>query len=120
MDVGEERDPVDRFERALKVWAERPPRVSPEEASRRVLEAARRRRRRSLTRRALLAAVAALAVIAIPGILRERPRPEATPAAAAALEPRPLGANEALIWLDAQTPLYMTFEAPPVPRGGVR
>jgi ferric-dicitrate binding protein FerR (iron transport regulator) len=119
MDVGEERDPVDRFERALKVWAERPPRVSPEEASRRVLEAARRRRRRNLTRRALLAAAAVLAVVAIPGI-RHRHVPETTPTATAPQEPRPLGAGEVLIWLDAETPLYMTFEAPPVPRGGVK
>jgi hypothetical protein len=119
MDVGEDRDPVDRFEQDLKRWAERPPRVSPEEASRRVLEATRRRRRRTLTRRALLAAAAVLALVAIPGVRRERPAPQATPTAAVPLEPRPLGAGEALIWLDADTPLYMTFEAPPVPRGGV-
>jgi ferric-dicitrate binding protein FerR (iron transport regulator) len=118
MDVGEDRDPVDRFERDLKAWAERPPRVSPEQAGRRVIEAARRRRRRGLTRRVLLAAAAVLAVALILDIHRDGPVPEESPTAAA-LEPRPLGAGEVLIWLDAETPLYMTFEAPPAPRGGL-
>jgi len=118
MAVEEDRDPVDRFERAWRAWVERPPRLSPEQAGRRVIEAARRRRRRGLTRSALLAAAAALAVVVIQGVRRDGPAPEATPTAAA-FEPRPLGAGEVLIWLDAETPLYMTFEAPPVLRGGV-
>ena len=118
MDVGEDRDPVDRFERAWRAWAERPPRVSPEQAGRRVIEAARRRRRHGLTRRVLLAAAAVLAVVVIQDIHRDGSVPEASPTAAA-LEPRPLGAGEVLIWLDAETPLYMTFEAPPAPRGGL-
>jgi len=117
--MDEDLDPVDRFERALKAWAERPPRVSPEQASRRVVEAARRHRRRTLTRRALLAAAAVLAVVAIPGIRQDRTVPDTAPTAAARVEAQPLGAGEVLIWLDAKTPLYMTFEAPPAPRGGV-
>jgi hypothetical protein len=117
--MDEDRDPVDRFEDALKAWAERPPRLSPEEAGRRVVEVARRRRRRALTRRALLAAAAVLAIVAIPGIRRDRTAPVSAPTAAPRVEPQPLGAGEILIWLDAETPLYMTFEAPPASRGGV-
>ena len=118
-DMDEDRDPVKRFEEAFRAWAERPPRLSPEEAGRQVIEAARQRRRRTLTRRALLAAAAVLTLVALPGIRRDPTAPPSAPSAPPLVEPRPLGAGEVLIWLDAETPLYMTFEAPPVSRGGV-
>ena len=50
----------------------------------------------------------------------DRTTPVPTPSAPPPLvEAQPLGAGEVLIWLDAETPLYMTFEAPPASRGGV-
>ena len=117
--MGEERDRVEEFEGALKEWAERPARRSPPEAGRRVVEAARRRQRRGRAIRTLLA-TAALFVIAVTlGVRREGPVPEATPAAAAPRAAAPLGAGQALIWLDAETPLYMTFEAPGTAPGGL-
>lgn len=117
--MGEERDPMDRFEDAFRAWAERPPRVPPDEAGRRVVEVAARRRRHALTRRALLAAAAVLAIVAVPAIRRDRPAPVPAPSADTRVEPPPLGAGEVLIWLDPETPLYMTFEAPTASRGGV-
>jgi len=116
--VGDERDRVDEFEGALVAWAERPPRRSPEEAGRRVVEAARQRQRRSRAVRALLA-TAALVVLALTlGLPREGPVPGGSPPEAPPLASAPLGAGQALIWLDAETPLYMTFEAPGTAPGG--
>jgi len=62
----------------------------------------------------MLLATAALLVIAVTvGVRRQGPIPEATPRAAPPpLASAPLGAGQALIWLDAETPLYMTFETP--------
>jgi hypothetical protein len=116
--VEDERDRVEEFESALKSWAERPPRRSPAEAGRRVVEAAGRRRRRRRTIQTLLATAALLVIALTLGVRREAPVPEATPEAAPPLAPAPLGAGQALIWLDAETPLYMTFEAPPPAPGG--
>ena len=112
------RDPVDDFERAMKGWAERSPRLSPPQAATRVREGVRRRQRRAHTRRTLLATAALLAVALGFGIGRHRGLPEPAPPPAMA-EPAPpaLGAGQALIWLDAETPLYMTFEAPRAPQG---
>jgi len=116
--VGEKRDRVEEFERAWKAWAERPARRSPGDAGRGVVEAARRRRRRSRAIQALLAAVALVVVALTLGVRRERHGPEATPTAALALAPASLGPGQALIWLDDETPLYMTFEAPDAAPGG--
>jgi hypothetical protein len=117
-EVEDRRDPVDDFERALQTWAERSPRLSPQQAATRVKEGALRRRRRAHTRRTLLATAALLAVALTFGIRRHRGLPEpAPPPTMAEPEPAPLGAGQALIWLDAETPLYMTFEAPPAPQG---
>ena len=117
--MGDERDRVDEFERALKAWAERPPRRTPEEAGRRAVEGARRRSRRTRAVRALLA-TAALVVLALTlGLPREGPAPEGSPPPEVGpLASAPLGAGQALIWLDAETPLYMTFEAPGTAPGG--
>lgn len=109
------RDRVDEFEQALKTWAQRPPRISPQQAASRVSEAALRRQRRAHARRTLLATAALLVVALTFGIRRHRGLPESTPPPTAQLEPAALGAGQALIWLDAETPLYMTFEAPEAP-----
>jgi len=116
--VEDERDRVSEFERAWKAWAERPARRSPQDAGRRVLEAARQRRRRTRAVRTLLATAALLVIAVTLGVRRPSPVPEHTPEAAPPLASAPLGAGQALIWLDAETPLYMTFEAPPEAPGG--
>jgi hypothetical protein len=114
--VGDERDRVEEFEGAWKEWAERPARRSSEEAGRRVLEAARRRQRRHRTVRTLLATAALLVIAVTLGVRRQGPEP--APAAEPPLASAPLGPGQALIWLDAETPLYMTFEAPEAAPGG--
>ena len=116
--MGDERDRVEEFERAWKAWAERPARRPPEEAGRRVLEAARRRQHRRRTVRTLLATAALLVVAVTLGVRRQGPVPEGTAPAPPPLASAPLEAGQALIWLDAETPLYMTFEAPPGAPGG--
>ena len=114
--MGDDEEPVQGLERAWRAWAERPTRLSPDQASRRVAEALVRRRRRVAVRRTL-AAVAALVVVALAlGIRRDQVQPIAVPRPAAGAQ---LGAGQVLIWLDAETPLYMTFEAPAAPEGGL-
>jgi ferric-dicitrate binding protein FerR (iron transport regulator) len=117
--VGEEREHrVGRFEQAMKAWAERPSRLSPEQAGRRVVEAARRRRRRAGAVGTLLATAALLAVALTFGVPHGGPLSETRTPAAPPVAAAPLGAGQALIWLDAETPLYMTFEAPGTAPGG--
>lgn len=116
--MGEQQDRVEEFERAWKAWAERPARRSPQEAGRRAVEVAGRRRRRARTVRMLLATAALLVIAVTLGVRRQGPVPEARPRTAPPLASAPLGAGQALIWLDAETPLYMTFEAPPAAPGG--
>jgi hypothetical protein len=116
--VTHERDRAEEFEGAWKAWAERPARRSPEEAARRVLEAARRRRRRRRAVRTLLATAALLVIAVTLGVRRQGPEPAPAPPAAPPLASAPLGPGQALIWLDAETPLYMTFEAPEAAPGG--
>jgi hypothetical protein len=116
--VGDERDRLQEFEHAWKAWAERPTRRSSGEAGRRVVETASRRRRRSRALRTLLATAALLVIAVTLGVRRGSLGPEATPPAPAPLAPAPLGAGQALIWLDEDTPLYMTFEAPEAAPGG--
>jgi len=62
--------------------------------------------------RTLLATAALLVIAVAVGVRQPGPAPEATPEAAPPRASAPLGAGQALIWLDAETPLYMTFEAP--------
>lgn len=117
----DKRDRVEEFERTLKAWAERPPRLSPERASRRTVEAVQGRRRRALATRTVLATAALLAVVVTLGVRRDHTRvpPEAPPPAASPFTAAPLRAGQALIWLDAETPLYMTFDAPETAQGGL-
>jgi len=116
--VGDERDRVSEFEDAWRAWAGRPARRSPGAAARNVLEAARRRRRRRRTARTLLATAALVLIALTLGVWRERPHPEVTPSAPPPLATVPLAPGQALIWLDDETPLYMTFEAPDTAPGG--
>jgi ferric-dicitrate binding protein FerR (iron transport regulator) len=118
-DLEDERDRVEEFESALKEWAERPPHRLPTEAGRRVAATARKRQSRIRATRTLLATAALLVLAVTLGIQRQGPVPETTPPPAA--PPRataPLEDGQALIWLDAETPLYMTFEAPGEAPGG--
>ena len=106
------RDPEDRFEEAYREWLSRPPGLSPAQAAGRVSE---RLHTRGRARSWMAAAAASLLAGAI-GIsiwwttARVATAPIATPA--------PLGSGEVLMWLDDQTPLYMTFQSEAEPKGG--
>jgi hypothetical protein len=105
-------------EERFRRWAARPPATPPEEAARRVVERLEPRRRslRSLwagwdaadLRWAAAAAVLAAAAT-VAGLLWS---PGSTPGPAASETP-PLEQGVVLLWLDSQTPLYMTLTPPP-------
>lgn len=96
---------LDRFDEALQSWADRPTRLSPHMAAVRVRAAIESAPRRRWAWRPLVTvATAALAVVALVVMLRDVPR-------SAGLADRPEAKpGVAVMWLDAQTPLYMNLE----------
>jgi hypothetical protein len=119
------------FERRWRRWGERPPRTHPETAARRVLtrlaEPAPRPGWRpaggwtSLGARRLAVAALVLAAVGVWLLTAGLPGPFTGPGPTVAPERAPGGPLPAtpamadgvvLMWLDAETPLYMTF-APP-------
>jgi len=102
----------DRFIEAWRHWARRPPTRSPAEAAAAVSRRLPLRRQRrywwGLAAAAALTVTVALAVYWSISVRRASP-----PGATINLqETTPLGNGEVLIWLDEQTPLYMTFQPP--------
>jgi len=111
--------PEERFEDAFKRWAERPPRLSPEQAAARMASLIRERQQRRQPRWAFAAAAAALfAVVAVAfHWARLSTLPPAPQPVIAVQEAPPLGEGEVLMWLDKDTLLYMTFQPPAEDRG---
>ena len=109
-------DRLGRFEEAWRRWATRPPRRGPEAAAREVAAALRLRRERRRLRRVVLAAAAAVLIV-VPLAVHRSTQPSVAPEGVAALEP-PVAEGQVLIWLDEETPLYMTFQAPEGAHGG--
>lgn len=123
--MDDERETDARFDEAFRAWAARPPDRPPAAAAREI--------RARITSRPHTArpgnawpprygwawATAGVLVLAVGlgGLLRlgrSGPGTEAPPAAIAALPATaPLGDGEVLIWLDAETPLFMNFAPPP-------
>lgn len=63
-------------------------------------------------RRVVLAAAAAVLIV-VPLAVHRTTRPPVDPEAGAAfLSEPPAAEGQVLIWLDEETPLYMTFQAP--------
>ncbi len=109
-----EDDPLTGFEQAWKEWVQRPPETSAATAAERVVAAARASRVRRRPRWIMAAAAAAALVVAgftAHFALRWQTEPVSTAMVAPAVAP--LGSGEVLIWLDDDTPLYMTFQPPP-------
>lgn len=102
------------FEVRYKSWAERPPETSPEEAARQVLarldETEPRRRHFPVW----LAAAAAVLLAVAAGLFAPQPPP---PPRTAVVTAPALDDGVVLIWLDSETPLYMSFAPPPVEQG---
>ncbi len=107
----------DRFVQAWKRWAALPPRQSPAEAAAGV--ALRIRQRRGRRRSSwMLAAAAAILLAAVGTTILWRPArtvPHALPVTEQ--ETMAPGKGEVLLWIDEQTPLYMTFQAPEEDQG---
>ena len=110
---------VQLFEERWREWAGRPPKTSPAAAAQEVVASlgARRQRRRP---RLLVAAAAVLVAVGGIAIHRGMRSPGEPVVVETAVETPALGAGEVLMWLDEETPLYMTFQAPDggSPNGG--
>ena len=106
----EDRSQEERFDQALREWAARPPRRSPAEAAQAVAAAvaARPAHRRLAVGLAAACVLAVGAVLAVRGLHSNRVAREAGTVLAAPV----LRDGQVLIWLDHETPLYMTFAAP--------
>ncbi len=112
-----EDEDLDRgFAEAWKQWAASPPRKLPSAAAAEVKASIERRP--SEHRSGRLLATAAILLLAVGAAVLWRPW-EKTPASqpAGVEEIVPMGKGEVLIWLDEQTPLYMTFQAPAEEQG---
>ncbi len=112
------RVPGDRFEEAWRKWTARPTRQSPSEGAARIVELIRGRQRRRQRVWAYAAAAVLLAGIAVAVHWTGLPVPSAPPPPAAAVGEAPsLGQGEVLMWIDKDTPLYMTFQPPEADQG---
>lgn len=112
MSSNNSRDPEDRFLEAWKHWAQRPPRQSPAEAAAAVSRRLPlRQQRRSWWALAAAAAMTVTVALAVQWSIFIR---RATPPGPTInlQESAPMSKGEVLIWLDDETPLYMTFQPP--------
>ena len=111
-----ERDAEQRFVREWRAWLDRPPRQPPRAAAARVSAALGNRRRGFRPAWSVATAVASLVLVASVALFlsRDRPRPAVTPNTASVPSADSLKPGEVLIWLDADTPLYMHFQSPGV------
>ena len=108
----------DRFDESFKSWAERSPRTPAHEAARQVVaQLPERRRGWSVTGSGwrIATAAAGLALLLVVG-WATLPRPPGPSAALQEVALPPLPADVVLLWLDEETPLYLTV-APPATKG---
>ncbi len=120
MQPPDERNPESHFEKAWKRWAARPTRLSPSEAATRVGMTIRERHARRPPVWTYAAAAVFLMTIGIALHWTRLPnQPTSAPPAAVVQAAPQLGQGEVLMWLDKDTPLYMTFQEPEAvgPRG---
>lgn len=109
----------DPFDEAFRSWAERPSPTPADEAARRVRARLPERpqgRWLSGSRLRLATAAAGLALLLIVGWFT-MPRFEAPSTLRQELSLPPLSDDVVLLWLDDETPLYLTV-APPATKGG--
>jgi hypothetical protein len=111
--VDDDRTEEQQFDKALRAWAERPPRSSGGEAARAVAAAVTARRTHP-PRLAWAMATAAALALAVSGalVLRGLRTQGAVREAGVVLSAPALADGQVLIWLDDETPLYMTFATP--------
>lgn len=104
---------LNRFDEALRAWSENEPEMTAQKAADRVVERTyldTRREVRALPFPGFAAAAAGvILVIAVTWAVLLRPEPS-TPASEIALPP--LDDHIVLVWLDQETPLYLTVATP--------
>ncbi|MEM7354586.1 MAG: hypothetical protein AAF657_27505 [Acidobacteriota bacterium] len=115
-------EPIDRFEQRFEVWASRPPATPADEAVRRMLRrlpADPSPRHAVSWGRIAAAAAAVLAVVLATHLyLRQSAAPPVVQDTTVGVVEAPLLPDGvALIWLDAETPLYLTLKAPESSQG---
>jgi hypothetical protein len=111
--MGTQRSPEDRFDEALRAWADRPPRLDSRAAARAVTSRLGERRRQPPRLVWTLATAAAVAVAAAGVLVVRVTSPPLGPQQAGMVLATPtLTEGQILIWLDEETPLYMTYAAP--------
>jgi len=108
----DDRESEKNFEAAWKRLAAEPPRLSPADAAARVAQRIRAGRRRRPAFWRYAAAAAVLIALFVVAVFEVRQNRAPTPEAPALRENLPLGDGQVLIWLDRDTPLYMTFQHP--------
>ncbi len=113
------RDPLKDFEKRWSLWAHRPPKTSPDEAAHRLLIRLPDRvvGRRFVTSWRMVLPAAALVVLAIGVGILWKPYPPPPTVSSPSPWSIALDENTALIWLDPETPLYLTLTEPEVTRG---
>jgi hypothetical protein len=116
------KDPLKEFENRWKDWVKKTPGTAPEEAARRVMVRLPERSRRwnrlgFLPAPRYLAAAAAVALLILGIRFWGKTKPTAVEAPVVAEASIELGGDVALIWLDPDTPLYLTLNPPEAVRG---
>lgn len=111
-------DSRQRFEEAFRSWAERPPHTPADEAARRVIaRLPEHRGARWSSGRRLRFATAAAGLALLLGIgWSLLPKPQGAPAQEREVALPPLADDVVLLWLDKETPLYLTI-APRATKG---
>jgi hypothetical protein len=110
MNLREKREQETGFEEAFKRWTERAPKRSPDEAAAWIVQHSARQRPRRPPAWIYAAAAAVLITVFVITLARlpqhkmpARPGQDFQTAV-------PLGEGEVLLWIDKDTPLYMTFQ----------
>jgi ferric-dicitrate binding protein FerR (iron transport regulator) len=113
MNPPEQKSPEERFEESWKRWTQIPPRQSPAEAASRIrsMIAQRRSRRPSWLLAAAAAVLLSTIALTVHWVRLSRQTIAIQPSAIVQEAPR-LGEGQVLMWIDDQTPLYMTFQSP--------
>jgi hypothetical protein len=110
----------DNFDQVFKSWAERLPETPPNQAAAQVVGQLTEQGGNTLfvgSRMRFAAAAATLMLAVVVGWMTLRPEPPAAVPATTEVALPPLEENVILLWLDEQTPLYLTV-APPATKGG--